>query len=89
MRWMKRGDKSFTGSKPACAGVFTDRVGTETARVVCFQVCVCVCVCVCACTCGPSVQPHSREALRVRYMRMAVSHGRAVDVVTDSLVKFQ
>lgn len=47
------------------------------------------CVCACVRTCGPCAQPRLREALRVRHMQMAVSHGRAVDAVTDSLVKFQ
>lgn len=82
---MKHGDKSFSGSKPACACVFTDHVETETAQLVCFYVCVCVR------TCGPvcSLHPRLYVALSVRYMWIAVSHGHAVDVVTDSLVKFR
>lgn len=42
VQWIKHDDKSFSGSKPACACVFTDHVETETASVVCFRVCVCV-----------------------------------------------
>lgn len=54
---------------------------------------LCVSVCVCArvrkCTRGLCEHPHSYVAAHVRYMWIAVSHGHAVDVVSDSLVKFQ
>lgn len=88
---MKHNDKSFQGSKAACACVFTDHVETETARVVCFHAHVCARACVCirthaGCVCSPT---RLYVAPRVRYMWIAVSHGHAVDVVTDSLVKFQ
>lgn len=85
VRWMKHDDKSLSGSKSPCACVFTDHVETETASLVCFHVCVCVCVC----TCGPCVHPRLYVAPCVCYMWMAVSHGHAVDAVTDSLVKFR
>lgn len=41
VQWMKHDDKSFSGSKSACACVFTDHVETETAGLVSFRVYVC------------------------------------------------
>lgn len=95
---MKRSLKSSGRSKPR---VFTDQVETETVPVVCPHICVCLClsvwclcasartwrlresphVCVCVCVCA--------QLCVCVYMWIAVSHGRAADVVSDSLVKFQ
>lgn len=76
VRRIKQNDKSFARSKPACACVFTDHVETETARVVCF------------CVCSSRMHTWAMRAC-VSYMWIAVSHGHAVDFVSDSLVKFQ
>ena len=76
--------KAFQDQSPRVL-VFSQIVLRQKQTGLCVSLCVCVCVCVCACTCGQCTS----AALHVRYMWIAVSHGHAVDVVTDSLVKFQ
>lgn len=93
---MKHNLKSFGRSKPR---VFTDQVETETVPVVCPHICVCLCVsvwclCVSARTWRLRESPHVCACVCAQprvcvYMWIAVSHGRAADVVSDSLVKFQ
>lgn len=47
VQWIKHNDKSFSGSKPACACDFTDHVETENFSLVC----VCAHAGLCACLC--------------------------------------